>query len=110
MPDYRRDRIPGGTFFFTVNLLDWRSSLLTAHLDGLCDAVRRVRAQAALHIDAWSSFPTACNFALTMSRTWRANAANASPSSVTLKNQKDKFPSLVREGEPAVHDPDSHRD
>jgi hypothetical protein len=25
MPDYRRNRVPGGTFFFTVNLLDRRS-------------------------------------------------------------------------------------
>jgi len=22
MPDYRRNRVPGGTYFFTVNLLD----------------------------------------------------------------------------------------
>jgi hypothetical protein len=26
MPDYRRNRVPGGTFFFTVNLLDRRSN------------------------------------------------------------------------------------
>jgi hypothetical protein len=27
MPDYCRNRVPGGTFFFTVNLLDRRSDL-----------------------------------------------------------------------------------
>jgi hypothetical protein len=26
--DYRRNRVPGGSFFFTVNLLDCRSDLL----------------------------------------------------------------------------------
>lgn len=26
MPDYRRKRVPGGTYFFTVNLLDRRTA------------------------------------------------------------------------------------
>ena len=29
MPNYRRYHVPGGTFFFTVNLADRRSRLLT---------------------------------------------------------------------------------
>jgi hypothetical protein len=33
MPDYRRNRIPGRTFFFTVNLLDRRSNLMVANID-----------------------------------------------------------------------------
>lgn len=33
MPDYRRNRVPGGTFFFTVNLLDRRSDLLVIQTD-----------------------------------------------------------------------------
>ena len=32
MPDYRRLYIPGGTYFFTVNLADRRSRLLTDHI------------------------------------------------------------------------------
>ena len=28
MPDYRRNRVPGGTYFFTVNPLERRSGLL----------------------------------------------------------------------------------
>ena len=45
MPDYRRNRVPGGTFFFTVNLLDRRSDLLVTQIDRLRDVVRRVRAR-----------------------------------------------------------------
>jgi putative transposase len=57
MPDYRRNRVPGGTFFFTVNLLDRRSNLLVARIDALRDAVRQVRARAPFHIDAWVVLP-----------------------------------------------------
>jgi putative transposase len=53
MPDYRRNRIPGATYFFTVNLLDRRSDLLVAHIDALRDAVRKVRGRSPFHIDAW---------------------------------------------------------
>jgi hypothetical protein len=48
MPDYLRNRVPGGTFFFTVNLWDRRSDLLVTHIEALRDAVRRVRARAAV--------------------------------------------------------------
>jgi putative transposase len=57
MPDYRRNRVPGGTFFFTVNLLDRRSTLLVARIDALRGAVRRVRIRAPFHIDAWVVLP-----------------------------------------------------
>jgi putative transposase len=57
MPDYRRNRVPGGTFFFTVNLLDRRSNLLTTHIDALRDAVRRVRTRAPFQTDAWVVLP-----------------------------------------------------
>lgn len=46
MPDYRRHRIPGGTYFFTVNLADRRSTLLVQRVDALraaFDATRKVR-------------------------------------------------------------------
>jgi hypothetical protein len=33
MADYRRCRVPGGTYFFTVNLLNRRSTLLMDHID-----------------------------------------------------------------------------
>jgi putative transposase len=57
MPDYRRNRLPGGTFFFTVNLLDRRSDLLVSQINVLRAAVRRVRARAPFRIDAWVVLP-----------------------------------------------------
>jgi putative transposase len=57
MPDYRRNRIPGATYFFTVNLLDRRSDLLVEHIDALRAAVRKVRERYPFHIDAWVVLP-----------------------------------------------------
>jgi putative transposase len=57
MPDYRRNRVPGGTFFFTVNLLDRRSDLLVTQIQALRDAVRQVQLQAPFRIDAWVVLP-----------------------------------------------------
>jgi putative transposase len=57
MPDYRRRRVPGGTYFFTVNLLDRGSKLLTLHINALRGAVRATRAERPFHIDAWVVLP-----------------------------------------------------
>ena len=58
MPDYRRIRIPGGTYFFTVNLLErYPNDLLVRHVDVFRDAVRRVRRRYPFHIDAWVLLP-----------------------------------------------------
>ena len=57
MPDYRRNRVTGGTYFFTANLLDRNSGLLVTHVNLLRDAVREVRARAPFHIDAWVVLP-----------------------------------------------------
>ncbi|MEM1194354.1 MAG: transposase [Pseudomonadota bacterium] len=35
MPNYRRIFVPGGEFFFKVNLLDWRQSWLTENINAL---------------------------------------------------------------------------
>jgi len=43
MPDYRRNRTPGGSYFFTVNLLERQRSLLVEHVDALRAAVSMVR-------------------------------------------------------------------
>jgi putative transposase len=40
MPNYRRVKTPGGTFFFTVNLLERRKRLLVEHIDILREAFR----------------------------------------------------------------------
>jgi putative transposase len=57
MPDYRRYRVPGGTYFLTINLLERGSSLLTVEIVALREAVRRVRATRPFHIDAWVVLP-----------------------------------------------------
>ena len=57
MPDYRRNRVPGGTFFFTVNLRDRRSDLLVTYIDALRLAVRATRSRTPFHIDAWVVLP-----------------------------------------------------
>ena len=57
MPDYRRNRVSGGIYFFTVNLLERRVRLLVEHVDALRNAVRQVRAQRPFHIDAWVVLP-----------------------------------------------------
>ena len=57
MPDYRRNRVPGGTFFFTANLLDRRSDLLVTQIRALRDAVRQVRLHVPFGIDAWVVLP-----------------------------------------------------
>jgi putative transposase len=57
MPDYRRHRVPGGSYFFTVNLRDRRSHLLVTQIDSLRSAVRAARARHPFHIDAWVVMP-----------------------------------------------------
>ena len=55
MPDYCRTRVPGGTYFFTVNLLERTSGVLVKHIDALRDAVRKVRRSRPFSIDAGGS-------------------------------------------------------
>ncbi|SDX95797.1 transposase [Nitrosomonas sp. Nm33] len=57
MSNYRRNRIPGGTCFFTVNLLDRQSQLLVKHITELREAVRITRQQQPFYIDAWVVLP-----------------------------------------------------
>jgi putative transposase len=57
MPDYRRNRVPGATYFFTVNLLDRRSNLLVTEINALRQAVRQSLTKSPFHIDAWVVLP-----------------------------------------------------
>lgn len=52
MPRYVRALIPGGSFFFTVALLERQRTLLVDHIDDLRAAFRQVRAERPFHIDA----------------------------------------------------------
>ncbi len=52
MVNYRRARIPGASYFFTVTLRDRRSCLLTEHVDALWEAICAVKRQSPFRIDA----------------------------------------------------------
>jgi putative transposase len=52
MPHYLRAHVPGGSYFFTVALLERRRRLLTAHINALRAAFRSVHIQRPFHIDA----------------------------------------------------------
>ena len=52
MVRYRRNLLPGGTFFFTVTLDDRRSSALIDHVDKLRGAFRVARTERPFTIDA----------------------------------------------------------
>jgi putative transposase len=52
MTAYRRNFVPGGSFFFTVNLADRRLSLLTMHIGLLREAFREIRQRRPFTIDA----------------------------------------------------------
>ena len=52
MSQYIRSHVPGGTFFFTVALLERRRSLLTDHIDDLRAAFREVRRRRPFEMGA----------------------------------------------------------
>jgi putative transposase len=52
MVRYRRNFVPGGTFFFTVTLADRRSSALVEHIAALRAAFRATRRERPFAIDA----------------------------------------------------------
>ncbi len=58
MPNYRRLRIAGGCYFFTVNLQVRRpNDLLVRHVEVLRAAVFDVRRNHPFHIDGWVVLP-----------------------------------------------------
>ncbi len=57
MPEYRRNRVPGGTYFFTLNLADRRDDLLVREVAALRASVARVLALHPFRIDAWVVLP-----------------------------------------------------
>lgn len=52
MSSYRRSVLPGATYFFTVNLADRRSTLLTTHITILREAFRYVCNRHPFDVDA----------------------------------------------------------
>lgn len=54
---YRRSLVPGGTFFFTVNLANRQCDLLTTHIEMLREATRSVRQRHPFEIIAMVVMP-----------------------------------------------------
>ena len=58
MPEYRRAWHPGGTYFFTVNLLRRHGNdLLIRHIDSLRKTVRSVQTRHVFRIHGWVVLP-----------------------------------------------------
>ncbi|PKM44684.1 MAG: transposase [Gammaproteobacteria bacterium HGW-Gammaproteobacteria-1] len=57
MPDYRRAWRQGGTYFFTVNLLERHRTLFTDHIDLLRNVVGDVRRRFPFTIHGWVVLP-----------------------------------------------------
>jgi putative transposase len=49
---YRRNFLPGGTYFFTVALFDRRSTILIENVGALRDAFRAARRERPFEVDA----------------------------------------------------------
>jgi putative transposase len=52
MVQYRRNLVPGGTYFFTVTLVNRRSSTPVEHIDALRAAFKKTRSEKPFEIDA----------------------------------------------------------
>ena len=57
MVQYRRNLVKGGTYFFTVTLIDRNSNLLIQHIDLLREFVKVVRQNHPFEIVAWVVLP-----------------------------------------------------
>src|SRR5882724_935356 len=66
MVRYRRNFVPGGMFFFTVTLDDWRSSVLVDHIERLCAAFRKTRSERLFAIEAIVILPDHLHAILTL--------------------------------------------
>ena len=66
MPDYRRNRVVGGTYFFTLTLVDRTSRVLTDHIDVLRAAFRATRQGYPFTIEAIVVLPEHLHVVMTL--------------------------------------------
>jgi putative transposase len=106
MPNYRRNRVPGGSYFFTVNLHDRCSDLLVTEIASLRTAVRAARIRHPFHIDAWVVLPDHMHCLWTLPPgdadfplRWRAIKAAFSRS---VPQPEARRPSLIRKRESGI--------
>jgi REP element-mobilizing transposase RayT len=78
MPNYRCSFVPGGTFFFTVNLLERRTNLLVDDIDALRQATLRTMRRCPFRIDALRRAPRPHPRGLDSAVSRGANAASGS--------------------------------
>lgn len=57
MPNYVRSHVPGGSFFFTVALLERRGGLLVERIEDLRESFRAVRRKRPFRVDAMVVLP-----------------------------------------------------
>ena len=66
MVGYRRNLVPGGTYFFTATLADRYSTMLTQHVDALRASVRTIRHRHPFQIDAAVILPDHFHIVMTL--------------------------------------------
>ena len=66
MTDYRRYRVQGGCYFFTLTLYDRRQHLLVEHIEQLRRSIRAVKDKHPFHIDAMVVLPEHLHCILTL--------------------------------------------
>ena len=89
MPNYRRSRIKGATYFFTINTLDRKEKLLTRNIDQLRDAFNHVKQSYPFKLDALVILPDHLHMVLTL-------PSNDSGFSVRLRLIKREFSKSVK--------------
>ena len=57
MPTYKRHRMPGGTYFFTVVLANRNDSILIDHVPEFTSAIQLVKTKRPFGMNAWVILP-----------------------------------------------------
>jgi len=67
LPNYIRNRVKGGCYFFTVNLLQRHNNqLLIDQIELLRETVQNVKQKHPFHIDGWVVLPEHMHFIITL--------------------------------------------
>jgi putative transposase len=89
LPNYRRSRVKGGTYFFTVNTLNRQQELLIRHIDALRDAFKSVKNRHPYHLDALVILPDHFHMVMTLPQ-------NVDDYSKIIRLTKGEFTKKVR--------------
>jgi putative transposase len=66
MPNYRRIKLDGGTYFFTINLFNRKTDLLIQHIDTLRQSFKQVRLSYPFKINALVVLPDHIHMVITL--------------------------------------------